>query len=372
MMPGIQGCEHDECVLAKHGPETPHDFGQGAIDWEAAERAAIAGEDEPTPEEKAAAASVPDAERPKVEQPAQATAPPQVPKVIPASETKTRLQTMRGVLDRTMPQFRAIIPKGVSLERLFSVAYVAMERNPLLLECTAISILRGITIGAQLGLDVSGVGGLAYLVPFRNKRTGQREAAFVAGYRGLIELTVRAGKVAWIYPGLVHQNDDEFTFEVSPIPRMHHKPNPDATKRGEIVGAYAVAVFTDPRIPPMPWPITRNDVERARARSQNGNSPTSPWTTDYGAMAMKTAIRALSKYLPWAPDLAAAQDAEDRAESLGASFPLPGELPPAPDTEDEPPADPDGPTPTVQAGGASEAISKALAKPKRGRPKKEE
>jgi len=369
MMPGIQGCEHDECVLAKHGPETLHNFGQGAIDWEAQERAAIAAEDEPTPEEKAAAADVPDSERPPVEQPTAPTAPAQVPKVIAAAETKSKLQTMRGVLERTMPQFAAVIPRGVSIERFFAVAYTAMERNPLLLECTAISILRGITIGAQLGLDVSGVGGLAYLVPFRNKRTGQREAQFVAGYRGLIELAIRSGKVAWIYPGLVYQNDEEFTFEVSPIPRMHHKPNADATKRGEIVGAYAVAVFTDPRIPPMPWPITKNDIERARARSQTGNSANGPWTTDYGAMAMKTAIRALSKYLPWAPDLAAAQDAEDRAESLGGSFPLAGELPPAPDTEDEPPAEPS----TVQAGGASEAISKALAKPaKRGRPKKGE
>lgn len=365
-MTGIAGCVHDECQLAANH-EGPHDTGQGAIDWAAAERAALQeeGEEPTTPTEAAAAASMPDEKRPTVEIPLDPRAggitalpaPEPLTPTLSAPAARTRLQTMRDMLEKTLPRVMNVIPRNVSPERLFAVVHVALERNPDLLECTSISILRGVIIGAQLGLDVSGVGGMAYLVPYRNKRTGQKEAQFIPGYRGLIELARRSGEVAWITPNIVCQNDPEFSYTVDPIPRIKHHPLLDREARGPIVGAYAIAIFRDQGIPPFPWAISKVEVDRARARSQ---AKTGPWVTDYEAMAMKTAIRGITKYLPWSPDLARAMDAEDRAEA-GETITLPGELPEGPaDLPPEAPA-------TVQTGGASEVIAKKLA----GRRKKQ-
>jgi len=316
------------------GHPGPHGFGQGPIDWEAAERAAIQAEgEEPTTEtEAAAAAAIPDAERPTVAVPAAAPPAAQAakePEVQAPVVVKTRLQSMREMLEKALPRVMNVIPRGISIERLFAVAYVAIERTPTLLECTAISVLRTIIAGAQLGLDVSGIGSMAYMVPFRNKKTNQREATLIIGYRGLIELARRSGAVAWISPGIVCAGDPHFEYIVDPLPRLTHKPLPaDRSARGPVVGAYSVATFTDPRIAPFPWVISRQEIDAAQARSQTGGAkePFGPWVTDHDAMCMKTAIRAHSKYLPWSPDLSRAVDIEEQAEA-GEGFKLEGELP---------------------------------------------
>ena len=237
------------------------------------------------------------------------------------------------MLSTALPRVMAVVPKGVSAERLFSVAYVALERNPRLLDCTPISILRCVVLGTQLGLDVSGVGNQAFMVPYRNNRTGRTDAQFITGWQGLIELSRRSRDVAWIYSNIVYKNE-RFSYIVDPIPRLQHVPLGADVDRGKPVGAYALAVFRDKDVPPQPLVMTVGEIERIRGRSRAKDD--GPWVTDWEAMARKTTVRQLCKFLPQNPDVLAALDLEDRVES-GEEIILPGEIIPAEVMEAEKP-----------------------------------
>jgi recombination protein RecT len=284
------------------------------IDWDAQERAAIEAENEDGPSTRGMSEPPPKVEPPLLE-------PSSMVNTAPANVV--RLRTFGEDLKKWLPRVRDIIPKHVSPERLFAVAHMALERNPKIMECTSISILRGIVLGAQMGLDVSGVGGMAYLVPFKNNKTGSMEAQFMVGYRGMIELARRSKDVAWVFAKPVYRNE-QFDYSVNPVPRIFHKPLPMFEEdRGDFVGAYAMAIYRDGAIPPQPEVMTKREIDSIRARSRAGQS--GPWVTDYEAMACKTVVRKLCKMLPQSPELAAALDIEDRVEA-GESIALPGEV----------------------------------------------
>lgn len=264
---------------------------------------------------------------PTVEPPAPQPAPPPAPAEAQALEVataragavvgKNKLQSFGALLQKALPKVEDIVPRGYSPQRLFVAAYMAVERNPDLLNCSANSVLRGVIVGAQLGLDVSGVGGHAYLVPY--KKDGQLEAQFIAGWRGLADLACRSGRVAWILPGVVRERDD-FAHELAPLPTLIHRAFQGADP-GKVTHFYAVAAFKDGS-PTMSIVMTKSEVDAIRERSKSSKSPASPWNNDYPEMGKKTAVRRICKYLPSNPDLdrALAEDADLEVSATGFGF----------------------------------------------------
>lgn len=333
--------------MARGKKEDPED--QRDMDWGAAEREALAKEaeegegefrddapdkgaevDDPSPPAVPSYPRVPLGTGPESAGKAAPSDPPAAglaaPVGRPLSPHAARLQTFGEIFRQALPQFSKVIPKGVDPNQLLAVALGAVERNPGLLECTGISVLRGILIAGQLGLDASGVGGMGYLVPYTNKKTNKREAQFIIGYKGMVELARRGG-VAWIHAAIVYQNE-KFKHNVDPIPRVYHEPYPlGATEeeRGPSIGVYAVAIFKDQSVPPQPIVMANRAVERIRSISQSAKFPDSPWNKFPEEMYKKTAVRALCKMLPQGPLLASAIDLEDRQE-MGEVVTLPGEM----------------------------------------------
>lgn len=216
---------------------------------------------------------------------------------------ESRMVKFKQQWDLALPTIKAILPQGVSAERLFSVAVTARQRNPGLLECSDVSILRGIIIGAQLGLDVSGVGGKCYLVPYKGV------AQFQMGWRGLVELAMRTGKVVAVYGREVYAGED-FAYEDGLVQRLHHVPSIGQGDPGQIIGAWAVAVFANGfrQIEVMNrWQL---DQVRASSKAQSG-----PWFTHYGQMAVKSVIKRLCKKLPDSVEMQLALEMEDMAET---------------------------------------------------------
>ena len=263
---------------------------------------------------------------------------------------RQRLKTFRETLEKVIPRVANIIPQGFDAARLFTVAYMAIERNPKLLDCTEISVLRCIIISAQLGLDISGIGGQAHMVPYKNRRTGHLEAQFIPGWQGLVDLARRSREVAWVYANVVYAKE-EFLYEVNPIPRVYHKPL-GPLHGGDPLGAYALAIFRDKDVPPQPLVMTLDEIERIRRRSKAADD--GPWVTDWAAMARKTPVRALCKFLPQNPQLAAALDVEDRVEQ-GQEITLPGEV-------EEFPVEQAGSEPAARADKGNDAVKERMAK----------
>ena len=193
-------------------------------------------------------------------------------------------QTIRHYLERMAPEIQRALPKHLDADRLARIAMTTIRQTPKLLECNIQSLLAAIIQSAQLGLEPN-ILRQAYIIPYG------KEAQFIIGYRGMIDLARRSGHIESIYAHPVYEND-EFDYEYGLEPKLRHKPA--MGDRGEFIGAYGVAKFKDGgyHFEFMP----KSEIEKRRARSAAKNS--GPWVTDYEEMACKTVIRHMFKYLP--------------------------------------------------------------------------
>ncbi len=248
---------------------------------------------------------------------------------------KERQSNLKSLLLRATPALKDVLPKYLTPERMVRVALLAANRDPKLLECTPESILGAMMQSAQFGLEVGGVAGHAYLVPYWNTKKGRREAQFIVGYRGLLALVWRAAQID-IDADVVHRHD-YYECEKGLHPRLAFRRG--AGDRGEPIGAWALARLPDGRA--RFDEMTTEEINAVRDKTRRPGEPvTGPWLDYWGEMAKKTVVRRLVKYLPIQSDeVARALDAEDRpaGEETRTSAPeLLVELPAGGD-DDEPP-----------------------------------
>lgn len=70
----------------------------------------------------------------------------------------------------------------------------AVAVNPVLQECEAHTVLAGALLGESLNLSPSPQLGQYYLVPFNDTKSGTKNAQFILGYKGYIQLAIRSGQ----------------------------------------------------------------------------------------------------------------------------------------------------------------------------------
>jgi recombination protein RecT len=146
--------------------------------------------------------------------------------------------------------------------------------------------------------------GHAYLVPFNNRKTGKKEAQFIIGYRGMIDLARRSGTLESIKAEPVYENDF-FKLSYGLEDRLEHVPyhcreDGRQSESGAFRGSYAVAKFKEGGHAILYMPKAEIDQHRKRSKS----SDSGPWVTDYVQMALKTAVRGLWKWLPISVEVA--------------------------------------------------------------------
>src|SRR5690625_2463241 len=185
------------------------------------------------------------------------------------------------------PEIEKALPKHMDADRLARIALTTIRTTPKLMECNLPSLMGAVMQAAQLGLE-PGLIGHCYIIPYG------KEATFIIGYKGMIDLARRSGHIQSIYSHAVYENDD-FDYELGLHPKLEHKPSMDGNC-GAFIGAYAVAHFKDGGYQ-MEF-MRKSEIEKRRGRSASANSRHSPWKTDYEEMAKKTVIRHMWKYLP--------------------------------------------------------------------------
>lgn len=219
-------------------------------------------------------------------------------------------------------QFALAAPKGVEAAQIVRDVLTAISRTPKLADCVPASVLGGAMTCAQLGLRL-GVGGLdhAWLLPFWDSRfewvdetgrtrRGANVAQLIIGYKGLSELAQRSGRIESLSMRTVHAND-HFEYEYGINETLVHRPAQG--DRGEVTHYYAVARY-------LPSGhsfevMTKAEAEHHRDRfamaKKRDGSIVGPWRDHFDAMALKTAVRRLSKLMPKATDLAMAMHADE-------------------------------------------------------------
>jgi len=199
-------------------------------------------------------------------------------------------------------QIELALPRHMSADRLARIAITAIRKTPKLRECTTVSLLGAVIQSAQLGLEPDGMLGQAYMIPFK------REAQLLIGYRGMIDLARRSGRVRSISARVVHDGD-RFFYQYGIDERLDHIPSATATQ--EVTHIYAVAQLVDGghafEV------MSRAEIERVRSCSRAAND--GPWVTHWEEMAKKTAIRRLFKFLPISVEMLRATQLDEMGEA---------------------------------------------------------
>lgn len=222
-------------------------------------------------------------------------------------KTLTSPKDINAMMTKYQHQIAMAVPKHMDATRIVRIVTTELSRNPDLQECDGRSIFGAVLQACQLGLEPGAMLGHAYLVPFWNSKKNHKECTLIAGYKGMIELAVRSGKVQSVIGRAVYSND-EFDFEYGTEERLFHKPA--LGNRGEFVCAYAQATFKDGS---KQFYVTgKDEIEAAKSRSAAKGK--GPWTTDFEAMAIKTPIRRLFKFLPISIEMNELLTLEDKAD----------------------------------------------------------
>lgn len=219
---------------------------------------------------------------------------------------------LRQELEKMKGAMAQVMPKHVTPERLIKVVLSATARKDDLLDCSVTSICRCVMQAAELGLEIGGLLGEAYLVPYK------KEATCIIGYQGLLKLARQSDQIQTTAAHVVYAGDD-FAIDYG-ANTVRHVPSLQASHDDkEIVAAWAKTILKDGGT--LVEVMTRADIDRVRARSPAGKS--GPWVTDYAEMARKTVLRRHLKYVPRSAELTKAleHDAGDEAATLIPELP---------------------------------------------------
>ncbi len=228
-------------------------------------------------------------------------------------EQDNKMLEVRSLVKKyEMSKFDGALPAHINAEHFARCSLSYILANPYLLECDQTSLFSALIMAAQLGLVPEGVLGQAYLVPFG------RKVQFIPGYRGYITLARQSGQIETIDGHAVYEQD-YFDCEYGLHSDLKHKPA--FGFRGQMVRAYAFATYKGGGFNFVV--LDKEEIESVREKSETykafkaGRIKSTPWDEYFDAMAVKTCVRRLAKWLPMEIQKAAMiEDAIERGEKV--------------------------------------------------------
>lgn len=211
--------------------------------------------------------------------------------------------TMPQLLEKMLPEIRRALPRHLDADRMLRLSLTALRMSPQLAACDPKSLLAAVVQASQLGLEI-GVGGQAYLIPYG------KEAQFVPGWQGLVDLVARAGRAA-VWTGAVYDGDS-FDFEMGDKPYVRHKPghqfneDPDA-----LLYVYSVGRIRDSEYPIID--VWSNAKVRSHFNRFNKVGQRHYAHKNWEMYARKMPLLQVVKYLPKSPQLLTAMALDDTA-----------------------------------------------------------
>lgn len=184
------------------------------------------------------------------------------------------------------------LPQGVDIRRVAAslVLAVRQDESRLLAQCTSESLVLGLAQihkwGLELGKDS------AYLLPFKNKRTGKYEAAPCADYKALGAQLVASGAVRYVDAREVREGDTiEFAFGLDA--KLVHQPFGGRDRLKKPI-THAYVVFHLPFGARAFDVMTAEEIEEVR-QTYSRQHKEGPLKRFY---AVKTVLRRAAKMLP--------------------------------------------------------------------------
>lgn len=161
--------------------------------------------------------------------------------------------------------------------------------NSQLRTANAMTVLGSAMVAATLDLPIVPTLGMAYIVPYKG------QAQFQIGYRGILELAMRSGGFQNIIDEVVYEGQlvkkNKFTGEYifDEDAKTSDKPI-GVMARFDLINGFSKTIF---------WTMEEIEAHAKKFSQAYRSGFTSPWKTDFEAMAKKTVLKSLlNKYAP--------------------------------------------------------------------------
>lgn len=179
---------------------------------------------------------------------------------------------------------------GKNAPAFISALISVYNGNALLQQCPSKSILGAAGLAATLNLSITPSLGQAYIVPFKSK--GAYQASFQIGTKGLIQLAHRTGRYVALHAGKVYEGEIKGFNPVTGEPIIGEKLS------DEVVGyvAYMRLVNGFEKTVYMSKAEVESHAEKYSQSYKTDKSKgykSSPWSTNFDAMASKTVLKKL-------------------------------------------------------------------------------
>lgn len=160
--------------------------------------------------------------------------------------------------------------------------------NPQLRKAEPMSIIGAAMVAATMQLQVIPTLGQGYIIPYGSK------AQFQVGYLGLLQLCQRSGQFKKILAAPVHEGeyisgdefDEDYVFDKK------------QRKSDKIVGYMAKFELLNGFTKVAYWDVERIKAHATKFSQAYRSGYTSPWKSDFDAMAQKTVLKSILKYAP--------------------------------------------------------------------------
>lgn len=170
----------------------------------------------------------------------------------------------------------------------------AVAINPALQECDPSTVLSSALLGESLNLSPSPQLGQYYLVPFENRKKGCKDAQFVLGYKGMIQLALRSGQYKRL--NVLAVKDGELVSWNPLTEEIGLQLIEDDTEREQAatIGYVASFEYLNGFTKTIYW--SREKMEAHALRFSKGYAAKKGytfWEKEFDAMAFKTMLRQL-------------------------------------------------------------------------------
>lgn len=201
-------------------------------------------------------------------------------------------------LKKTVERFEELLGKGAA--SFIASLLTIWTEDKKLQDCDKQSILSAAKQAAILNLPIMKQLGYAYVIPYKDYKTGKSVATFQLGYKGLLQLAMRSGVFKNLNTAEIHEGELKSYNRITG--EIELEENADTT--GAVIGYVAYMELTN-GFRKMFY-MTRAEVEaHAKKYSQSyaydvkNGKKSSVWSTNFDAMAKKTAMKLLlSRYAP--------------------------------------------------------------------------
>ncbi len=200
----------------------------------------------------------------------------------------------------------------------FTTSLISLvNANQNIAECTPMTVIQAALTAASLDLPINQNLGFAYIVPYSNH--GRKEAQFQMGWKGFVQLAQRSGKFKTINTTDVREGEVktrdrmsgelEFTW-IADDAQRNDAPVVGYLAYFKLLNGFDKSLY-----------MTRAEVEEHAGRysqaykARGKSSFKSPWETDFGLMAQKTALKLLlSKFAPLSTEMQEAVAADQSVD----------------------------------------------------------